>query len=102
MTENPTGFILAVLGDSIQSELWTLKNLFFRVHLNLERDWDYRLNPVPQYSKYKLIRKDSPSSLYQSFYSTKKALDFSKASPINLGSQYLDAHVLVREYEHYK
>ena len=32
----------------------------------------------------------------------KKALDFSKASPINLGSQYLDAHVLVREYEHYK
>ena len=30
--------ILAVLGDSIQSELWTLKNLFFRVHLNLERD----------------------------------------------------------------
>ena len=29
--------ILAVLGNSIQSELWTLKNSFFRVHLNLER-----------------------------------------------------------------
>ena len=36
MTENATDFILAVLGDSIQSELWTLKNSFFRVHLNLE------------------------------------------------------------------
>jgi len=37
MTKNTTDFILAVLGNSIQSELWTLKNLFFRVHLNLER-----------------------------------------------------------------
>ena len=35
---NLSDSILAVLGDSIQSELWTLKNLFFRVHLNLERD----------------------------------------------------------------
>ena len=34
---NLSDSILAVLGDSIQSELWTLKNLFFRVHLNLER-----------------------------------------------------------------
>ena len=34
---NLSDSILAVLGNSIQSELWTLKNLFFRVHLNLER-----------------------------------------------------------------
>ena len=54
---------------------------------------DARLEPLPFYSEYKVIRKDSKSSFYYLFYSTKKALDFSKASPINLGSQYLDAHV---------
>ena len=47
---NLSDFILAVLGDSIQSELETLKNSFFRVRLNLERAWDDRLKPVPQYS----------------------------------------------------
>ena len=44
------GFYTSSTGDSIQSELWTLKNSFFRVHLNLESAWDYRLKPVPQYS----------------------------------------------------
>jgi len=31
---------MAVMGDSIQSELRTLENLFSRVRLNLERAWD--------------------------------------------------------------
>ena len=40
-TENPEDSIVLAMGASIQSELWTLKNLFFRVHLNLERAWDF-------------------------------------------------------------
>ena len=36
-TENTKDFIIAVMGDSIQSELRTLENLFSRVRLNLER-----------------------------------------------------------------
>lgn len=35
--ENRADFIIAVMGDSIQSELRTLENLFSRVRLNLER-----------------------------------------------------------------
>ena len=36
-TENPEDSIVLAMRASIQSELWTLKNLFFRVRLNLER-----------------------------------------------------------------
>ena len=35
--ENRADFIIAIMGDSIQSELRTLENLFSRVRLNLER-----------------------------------------------------------------
>ena len=35
--KNRADFIIAVMGDGIQSELRTLENLFFRVRLNLER-----------------------------------------------------------------
>ena len=38
--KNLADFIMAVMGDSIQSELRTLENLFSRVRLNLERAWD--------------------------------------------------------------
>ena len=36
-TENPEDSIVLAMRLSIQSELVTLKNLFFRVPLNLER-----------------------------------------------------------------
>ena len=35
--ENQADFIIGVMGNSIQSELRTLENLFSRVRLNLER-----------------------------------------------------------------
>ena len=35
--KNRADFIIAVMGDGIQSELRTLENLFSRVRLNLER-----------------------------------------------------------------
>ena len=38
--KNLADFIMVVMGDSIQSELRTLENLFSRVRLNLERAWD--------------------------------------------------------------
>ena len=38
--KNLADFIMAVMGNSIQSELRTLENLFSRVRLNLERAWD--------------------------------------------------------------
>ena len=38
--KNLADFIMLVMGDSIQSELLTLENLFSRVRLNLERAWD--------------------------------------------------------------
>ena len=46
-TENPEDSIVLAMGASIQSELWTLKNLFFRVHLNLERAWDFGSSRCP-------------------------------------------------------
>ena len=45
--KNLADFIMVVMGDSIQSELRTLENLFSRVRLNLERAWDHGSSRCP-------------------------------------------------------
>ena len=45
--KNRADFIIAVMGDGIQSELRTLENLFSRVRLNLERAWDHGSSRCP-------------------------------------------------------
>ena len=59
ITKNLTDFIIAVTGISIKSELAGV--VLLRTYSCFEslKVRDYRLEPVPRYSFYKRIRKDS-------------------------------------------
>ena len=59
ITENLTDFIIAVTGISIKSELAGVVHLRTYSCFESLKVRDYRLEPVPRYSFYKRIRKDS-------------------------------------------
>ena len=59
ITENLTDFIIAVTGISIKSELAGVVHLRTYSCFESLKVRDFRLEPVPRYSFYKRIRKDS-------------------------------------------
>ena len=59
ITKNLTDFIIAVTGISIKSELAGVVHLRTYSCFESLKVRDYRLEPVPRYSFYKRIRKDS-------------------------------------------
>ena len=59
ITKNLTDFIIAVTGISVKSELAGVVHLRTYSCFESLKVRDYRLEPVPRYSFYKRIRKDS-------------------------------------------
>ena len=59
ITKNLTDFIIAVTGISIKSELAGVVHLWTYSCFESLKVRDFRLEPMPRYSFYKRIRKDS-------------------------------------------